>query len=345
VPFRPSPSATLESRLTEARAEKIDNLDVLLSTRLALTNWNTRLTSSRATNLDQITAARLAELDPAGLPTDLAYALIGINSQFILDRGRVKTVEPGDPADWHVELIDMGGGIIPSGNIDSGTGSIEHWRGVTLIGTYNLVTTAGNGEVHAAYVFAAATWLPGDQAHVIFSGCKVTVGGVETSLPNIEFHVRVSRDAAISTTLNRVKIPLEYLSDAVNEQIAATGNLTVHAITPPDLSAYTIHKVMLICIIHSSNPISGTDQRVTVQAQGEKTGVGYGNLGNSLTEALQMTSVQYGSDSIAYEVDVTALVDTLDGAQVYNFRFAVTLANAQNTRFTHQFVLVPYVEV
>ncbi len=344
MPFRPSPSATLEARLTEARAQALDNLiAAALSTPAA---------GSIGARVDQLTAARLAELDPAGLPTDIATVLAGVvtvltgvNSQFIFDRGRVKILEPGDAADWHIALTDMGGGIIPAANITSGTGSIAHYRGVALVGTYPLVTTAVNGQITATYVFAPATWLPGDQAHVLFTGCKVTVGGVVTSLPDIYFHVRISRDAIINTTLNRVKIPLEYTSNAVNEQIAATGNLTAHAITPPDLSAYTIHKVMLVCIIHSSQPIDGTAQRVTIQAQGEKTGVGYNNLGNSLTEALQMTVMQYGSDSIVYEVDVSTLVDTLNGTQVYNFRFAVTLANAQNTRFTHQFILVPYVEV
>ena len=136
---------------------------------------------------------------------------------------------------------------------------------------------------------------------------------------------------------------LEYVSNPVTEQIAASADLTEHAITPPNLSTYSIHKVLLVGSIHSVNEVSGTDQQVTVKVYGKKGSGSYSQLGATLTNALEMSTVQYSPDSLTLAIDVSTLVDTLDGSTVYTFKFNVTLANAQNTRFTHQFILVCYI--
>lgn len=170
-----------------------------------------------------------------------------------------------------------------------------------------------------------------------------TISTIDTKADTLLTRLTATRAGYLDKIPN-VKDMLEYLSNAVSEVVAASDDLTVHGITPPDLTAYTIHKVTLVCIMHAANPIAAA-QTVDLKVYGEKAGVGYAQLGNTLTASLQMSATQYSPDGFSWAIDVTSLVNVLNGVQQYNFKFNVTLLAAQNTRFTHQFMLVVYLGV
>lgn len=142
-----------------------------------------------------------------------------LDADLLIDRGRIKSVEVGDIANWHIELIQNRGGIIPAADIDEGSCVIEHWRVAAKIADIAPTShVAADGEIHTVYTFSAAEgWQPGDQAHIIISGASVVIGGITTSLPDIEFHVRMSREKTISDKVDAVEgkldVPANFMAD------------------------------------------------------------------------------------------------------------------------------------
>ena len=190
-----------------------------------------RLSAARADLLDrltEITAARMAELDPANLPADIAAILAlvgGISGGANWSPYGPRNVEVGNDVTAGVTVYDPGGGVIPQADVTEGTYEIDRVRGAVLA---NIVPTApsskADGLVFASYDFPGANWQVGDIFIITFSDVSINIGGTITSLPPVQMYGRVVREADIQSIVTAIDTnvgAIEGATDLHNKLTAA----------------------------------------------------------------------------------------------------------------------------
>lgn len=112
-----------------------------------------------------------------------------------------------------VTLYDDSGAVPLSIFITEGTYTIQRERD----GSYRTVVPAtasdkGDGEVYTNYVFSRAMWQDGDTAIVTFTGIQYA----GTSLPPIKCKVYMTKEKAISDSLETASSKIDTVSDSVS---------------------------------------------------------------------------------------------------------------------------------
>ncbi|MHB8084335.1 MAG: hypothetical protein ACYDHZ_00720 [Dehalococcoidia bacterium] len=104
-----------------------------------------------------------------------------------------------------VSVYDPGGGIIPLADITPGTYTIDRIRLGVLTNIVGATPSSKvDGAVYINYAFPGASWAIGDLAVVTFTGIQITISGVTTSLPPIQFWTRVVMEPDIDTIVNTI---------------------------------------------------------------------------------------------------------------------------------------------
>jgi hypothetical protein len=124
-----------------------------------------------------------------------------------------------------IVLLDSTGGVISTGEITPGTYTVHRIRaGVDTEIVTSTPSSEATGSVYLTYTFPGASWTVGDIFYTMFSGIKVTIGGVTTSYPTLFNFGQVVLVADVEVTVGAIKTQTDKLAGTTPGVGTTTAN-------------------------------------------------------------------------------------------------------------------------